>query len=832
MITQLESEQLDPPVSILPSIPSPPQPPQADFNEDSDDQSDDELGLQPNQSMLPPSRRSSIADLSEEVPHRRSTWEMNTFQLAFGLWCETSGLTRQSYQGLLEVFNLLDDLKTLKDLPRSITTLKKQVNAQLPLMKLRRQGIDVVQEQLPTQSTNTQKEVRVVKSTLYFFDAIDLFKTVLSSLQFRAKLHTGMAVFVDEPSELYHSLAWASSIRSCSGEYTYYPDGTPIFPSDVVYHRCKENDCFCHNGRKFHIARITAIGKDRTATADPDNEIQLLANPLYVASAFGMDESDFPMPLNSTAKELFLSEQETIQLTPPQIHAREANIHFDYRYEGPDIGPGKRASSYVTRFVVRQIFERNNKSTRPLQLSAPIRGALELTTYGRAYLASFATSPCLSVPLLTFIDAFGLYRNMYRSLMGIYVTMAGLSWRERKRRANVLPLTLGPHASDFTDVIKILEPGLAALDRGLKVDINGVETLICVFTMAFTGDMKQQQENSGFMSPIANRGCAKCLVTKKQKADLTFNIILNARYHHRVLHERVKGNASSDSAKFFQSLGMRTQQTPLITIAPSLDIIRSRPGDVAHSEYAGIAKQAQHVLFAAILTDAGANAYCTELRHFPFPPGWGRLQSPKYHLASYRMQECGRLSIITPLLLRTWLEPKWINPVYLKAAEATMSPALSLNGVDSIVACYAAMAKSNTVVLTQNMRPIDRENMMSLLLQSRKAFQRLYQCAALACSKSFKRGDLLISSRQTTPGIISDNESEFEDSDLQQLGRSEYEHLAETFEVDGGAAKQAEAYRNVMGRPNVHAALHYADVASEYATPNNCTTLSGEDKHR
>ena len=123
------------------------------------------------------------------------------------------------------------------------------------------------------------------------------------------------------------------------------------------------------------------------------------------------------------------------------------------------------------------------------------------------------------------------------------------------------------------------------------------------------------------MSPIANRGCSKCLVTKKQKVDLTFNVVLNARYHHRVLYKRIKGDASPDSAKFFQSMGMKAKQTPLISIAPSLDIIRSRPGDVAYLEYAGIAKQAQYILFEAILTGEGTNAYCAELRRFPFPSG-------------------------------------------------------------------------------------------------------------------------------------------------------------------------------------------------------------------
>ncbi len=93
-------------------------------------------------------------------------------------------------------------------------------------MKLRRQELDVVQQQLPTQSK--QKEVRVVKSMIHFFDPIDLFKTVLSSAEFRANFHTGMACSVDQPSELYHSFAWASSVKACSEEYVFYPDQTPI----------------------------------------------------------------------------------------------------------------------------------------------------------------------------------------------------------------------------------------------------------------------------------------------------------------------------------------------------------------------------------------------------------------------------------------------------------------------------------------------------------------------------------------------------------------------------------------------------------------------------
>ena len=41
---------------------------------------------------------------------------------------------------------------------------------------------------------------------------------------------------------------------------------------------------------------------------------------------------------------------------------------------------------------------------------------------------------------------------------------------------------------------------------------------------------------------IANRGYTKYLVIKKEKGNLTFNIIFNTRFYYRVLYKRFKGN--------------------------------------------------------------------------------------------------------------------------------------------------------------------------------------------------------------------------------------------------------------------------------------------------
>lgn len=93
------------------------------------------------------------------------------------------------------------------------------------------------------------------------------------------------------------------------------------------------------------------------------------------------------------------------------------------------------------------------------------------------------------LPLITFIDAFGLYRNSYRLLIGIYFILVLLSARERDRRSNVFPLTLGPYSSNFADVVEAIKL-LAVLNRGVEVYILGIgKILLVVFTLAFLSNM-------------------------------------------------------------------------------------------------------------------------------------------------------------------------------------------------------------------------------------------------------------------------------------------------------------------------------------------------------
>lgn len=93
------------------------------------------------------------------------------------------------------------------------------------------------------------------------------------------------------------------------------------------------------------------------------------------------------------------------------------------------------------------------------------------------------------LPLITFIDAFGLYRNSYRSLIGIYFILVALNIYKRNRRVNISPLILGPYSSNFVDVIEAIRL-LSVLDKGIKVYIPGEgRVLLVAFTFAFLRDM-------------------------------------------------------------------------------------------------------------------------------------------------------------------------------------------------------------------------------------------------------------------------------------------------------------------------------------------------------
>lgn len=236
----------------------------------------------------------------------------------------------------------------------------------------------------------------------------------------------------------------------------------------------------------------------------------------------GLREEALHTPLTTplSPNELVLSHSPFTFIKPSQITEHPLTVELDYHLEDTSLetrdrstimsgGDDYQCPAYICRRYFEADVERQSEQKihiSPLAKSNPVRGELEMQIFGRKHLESYSNQHTISIPFLNFQDGFGLYRNPYKSLMGWYVIPAGLTFQERARRASVYPLTFGPHGSDLQDVIRALA-SVKELDAGVKISVHGKPTLLCAFTIAYIGDMPQQQINPSMKSQNATKGC-------------------------------------------------------------------------------------------------------------------------------------------------------------------------------------------------------------------------------------------------------------------------------------------------------------------------------------
>ena len=601
--------------------------------------------LEPEPEPEPEPIRLIYPDDSVPLKHPSSAstgFTLDDFVLAFALWCIIFDISRVGYTALLQVLRLLPSdpsgfIDSLSRVPDTIKTMKRQATSRLPLLELRSKNIPLNPEKLSTmrrhnanlvgEDANTDSAYEAnttIKQELYFFNPVSLFKTILSS-SFVSHMHFGMAVLVDSPTTFWHSSSWAQSIRATSGEFARIPSGKPMFPSDFVRYRCASNDpCNCQSNDHdmLHLGRVREVWKEERVGRDPGIKVNILpVLPLRdilnsgVVAAGNLSVMDkikrgFPQePFNEACEYVILTrpldqvpEGNVVTAVPPHIRFR-----LDTSYgssvtlpEDHSIDPSVMKRPNI---LIRRTFDIPTLTFSPLGRVDPIAGELEIATYGRRQLEErFAGAlPVKSMPTTIFNDGFGLYRHMHKSIEGIYIFLGNLQPTEANWQVNVFPLTLGPHGSNPKDVVEAIRPYWASLEAGLVMPINGEDKVVCAFNLAFRADMPQQQDNSGMLRQLANRGCRHCDVSKVERAHISekWTQPPRRRSHYEVQRQRKfmeTKRSPQEKATYGSAIGMATEPSSLEMWSPALDIIRSRPSDAAHSEYAGITKMTHLLL--------------------------------------------------------------------------------------------------------------------------------------------------------------------------------------------------------------------------------------------
>lgn len=841
---------------------------------------------------------------SESVPQPRKPHKLSDFVLGWGLYCIVHGVSRKQYAAQLQLLKMLGPVEKVRQLPESLDTLKRHVRESLPHIDMR----TAKARPLNPKKLSSSRIVTAIMAgenptqDLFFLNPVDFLARIQGS-QLAGNMHYGMAELVDQPTELWHSMQWAGSVRTTSGEFAYYPplpSKEPIFPGDIVDFECTFFSCkHCHSGQgKFHIGQVIAVYRDRrqhsrslgVVGANPDAELSDSVDQaeegdvvLLVARVLRgriiskiIKERSVVIKTNPTKDEVdddeWVLSHSPMEFVPPaKVSRRRDDIGFDYAY-GSAVSFPDDPRARLGLPLIRRVFLQDQGALMPPCLVPPVPGVLEVTEFSRdTLIEKFVLSQYLhqvrSLPCLNFNDGFGLYRTMTKSIMGCYLQIAAMPRREHTRQINVLPVTLGPHGANLEDVMKALMP-LKALDRGTVVDVNGVQTLLCAPIIAFTGDMPQQQDNSGCLGVVANFGCRGCKVPADKRGDLDFDVLDQTRAHMEMLRLR---RAMDDMQQKYRKQAFSTQHglsidAPAVQhIAPALDLISGRPSDTAHSEFNGITKMTHQILLDAALKPESVVEYSKVLRRMPFPPGWARIQSP-YNVLKYSLQEHARWSVLMTIILLLWLKETDIKRPFVRAMKAVFSQtqltctgqaadmviATKVEGrnvVEILTIALAAIVKTNSILSSAEPgngagSPRHVAGILETILVSRRLFQLM--CEAASRSTNTATGAAAARRRGATAGNTSVVGSRATSRAVSPAGSEAQVAIVpvEVVEEDEEAvddainigqltvAQKATKYRQWAQRPNVHVGLHYIDVFRRYGLASLLMVLPGELKHK
>jgi hypothetical protein len=325
------------------------------------------------------------------------------------------------------------------------------------------------------------------------------------------------------------------------------------------------------------------------------------------------------------------------------------------------------------RHIIRQQVDLEENKVVSIRFTHPTRADIELAYYGRAHLEAFEQTgdiPSLSLPLMLYIDDFGIYRTTHQAIKAFYITPASMPYKERRKLSNMFTLTLGLHGSSFDDVLYNISEGMLSMHKGFHADINGTKTYIRAFMVCVAGDMPQAADTMGYLRFNATKGCRACYCNQEDRGDLYYNTDDNGRYHFDEQQIREEGNALPTKAQreeHFKRHGMKPGRPPIRMVAPTLDVIQGAGYDICHSEWRGIGQKLFQLLLDHMLTGAGAKAYVNALQSFPFPPGWNRIQSPRNHMKSWSMSETAKAMIITPSIMRCCGREEWFQDGFMDA---------------------------------------------------------------------------------------------------------------------------------------------------------------------
>lgn len=248
--------------------------------------------------------------------------------------------------------------------------------------------------------------------------------------------------------------------------------------------------------------------------------------------------------------------------------------------------------------------------------------------------------------------------------------------------------------------------------------------MLVAFTLAFLSNIPQQQKNSGIKIQRANLGCRSCYINSTSRSVLNFDIFRKGRYYNTIMYQRydidtVFNNTKKARDNFATRQGLDASPNALVlyeVVAPTLDIIISRPGDLAYSKFQGLVQMLYKLLLKAILILKATKEYTALLRIQPFPLSQLRVQGLLYYLKSYTISEYTRQLTVIPVLLQYWLQKQHIRKYLLDVLATTI---IITNPVGYICSQYTVVARSNSLLISTSVSKANRADIYTIVYRYR-----------------------------------------------------------------------------------------------------------------
>lgn len=747
---------------------------------------------------------SRFVDNSLPVEFATGTGKVNESLIALGIFATSVDISTAQYTAMVELFQfLVQDPSVFSSIPRHLSTLKKYMRSVLPLQTIKAHKFTPDAEQLPPQSD--------APATAYFFDLKEIAAIWQSDPAIFQHLYQGFGEFVDIYSEFWHGDTWLESVRSTSGQFALLPGGTPVIPSNCVWYRHPTHTQFPE-----FLGLVTGIGYDRrengtgklSAAVTPllcFNQLSPEWKQLYRKSRphildGTMCARHIKSQLVSTTREAILMEHITDIVPIDHIIRHESVFFLDY--ESPQacvdlLPPNPNQTQHSTdrtqtdymppKYHVSSIlyYTETSMCSTPGIRSVDKRHRLsaenELLHFGRNEI--FSPEPIVSLPYTTFLDGFGLYRNSYHSLAGLYITPAALPRERREKLHNVFVHMIGPFGSSEHDISNAIKPDCLRMAHATNIRVlDGTDILYktTMFCIAHHGDMPQQNKLAGVKSHKAEYGCRGCLVQGSNFGDLSVDVKRMGRYRapYEHMQETMKALPTKSARDAFAQKHGLSKDGPIFQAChPYLDFIRCTPHNPLHAE-CRISKYFQICLIEGFGSH-GDLAYRLGWEQMELPYQWGRPQNPLTHKGSMNFSEHARIACLNPfILLRVFNAPgNLLRPTVEKNLGDLLNtedevPDKRRRIYDNIIFAAYKLATSNFLAFKKELTSNERTMLTQNVLQGRVAFQWV---------------------------------------------------------VKGVGGKQLKDKWRV---PNCHVPLHYPENVKCFATTRNSACSMGEQKHK